>query len=583
MIGIPDSWESRISLPANHSYYLSSTWSSCGQSIAAVAEGVVGIWDALSLKPLSTLQSNKVTAKFRHGLAFSPDGHFLAGCSDTGIVIWDTQTGGVVKEINCEITGSGLELAWALDGMSISTISPRVLETFTMHIYDIATGTTLFSVTFQSRYKPYVWAQDKFFQIATTTPWDHKGFKINIFEAGSTLTKIKSFPFKSYSTLGTFSPTTYRMSVSIPGDRSHSPEFLILNIHNSEVLLQETGSYRYFSFSPDANLFGAFTGDHLPIWRYTSGCYTRWREFQQTPTPLQFSPSSSSILGHASTLLHIIHADYSPATLAIEPVITTHSKPRDAYSPHGTYIATTYHGKSTITITNLHSQNPSPSQFIDTDLDIAEIVLTGNILLVKGSDTVMAWRLTGEGVVDGIFGNRRADQNDSLWSISSQDTTLHDISSQDRNPSFWARLLRQDHGSKKNSDGHLEFSVGDGIAAIGYRNSFDIHIYYTETGEILKPDNALLHPERTWYRFHNPRQDDCDRYHHDLYKHHEPLECSWQVSQDTLQKGWVKDPEGKHRLWLHPHWRIAGNDVRWLHKVTTLRLKNTSELVIIKF
>ena len=571
-----------MSLSANHSYYLSSTWSPCGQHIAAVTEGFLRIWDALTFKPLSTLQSAEVATRFRCGLAFSPDGYSLAGCSDTGIVIWDTQTGGVVKKIECGITGSGLELTWALDGKSIGIISSRVLETLTMHIYNVAMGTMLLSYTLQSRDKPYLWAHDKSFRIATTTGWD-KGYRINIFEIDSTLTKIESFPFKSYSNLRTFSPTTYRISVSIPEDHTHSPELLILDIHNSEVLLQEAGSYGYSSFSPDADLFGAFNGNHLLIWRYTSGHYTQWRKFQQTPTPLQFSPTSSSILGNAGTLLHVIHSDYSPTTLTMESVATTHTIPQDAYSPHSNYIVTTHPGESTITITNLCSQNPSPSQFIDTNLDISKIVLTGNVLLVKGSDTVVAWLLTEEGIVDGVCGNRRADQKDSLWSISSQDLTLQGVSSQEKNPSFWERLLQRDHGGKQKGDEYLEFSVGDGVAALRHRNGLGFYIYHTETGEILKPDKALLHPKQTWYRFHNPHQDDCDLYHHNLYKHHKTLESDWSVSQSTLQEGWVKDPEGKHQLWLHAHWRLGGNSMDWLNKVTTLRLKNSSELVIIKF
>jgi len=584
VIGVPDSWELRTSVSVSHSYYLSSTWSPCGQTIAAVAEGVVRVWDALSLKPLSTLQSTKATTRFRCGLAFSPDGYSLAGCSNTGIIIWDIQTGGVVKEIECEITCNWLELVWTLDGQSIGAISPRVLETLTVHIYNITAGTILSSVTLQSKDKPYVWAHDKSLQIATTTALDHKGYRINIFEVNSTLVKIESFPFKSNSNLRAFSPTTYRISVSTLEDHNHSSKLLILDIQNSGVLLQEIGSYGYSSFSPDASLFGAFSGDYLHIWRYTSNQYTQWREFKQTPTPFQFSPTSSSILGNAGILLYVIHSDHSPATLAIESATTTKSIPQDAYSPHGNYIATTHHGKSTISITNLCSQNPSPSQFIETNMDILKIVLTGNVLLVKGSDKVVAWLLTEDGVVDGILGNKRADQNDSIWSMSSQDTALQAQSSQDKNPSFWARLLQRDHGEKPNSDKDLEFSVGDGIAALRHRNGFDFHIYHMETGEILKQDKALLHPKRTWYRFHNPHRDDCDLYHHNLHQHHEQHpECDWPVSQDTLQEGWIKDPEGRHRLWLHAQWRVAGNSIDWLNKVTTLRLKNSSELVIIKF
>ena len=535
-----------------------------------VAEEAVEIWDAVTLKLTSTVQSPTVATRFRHGISYSPDGCSLAGCSDTAIVIWDTQTGGIVKEIKCRVTSNGLELMWSLDGRKIGTVSPRVLETLTVHIYDVALGTASSPCTLQSRDKPYFWAQDKSFQIATTTG-DRKGCIINIFEVGFTLTKIKSFPLQFHSSPGPFSPTTYRISISIPQDRSHDPKLLILDVHNLKILLQETGSYQNLSFSPDGSLFAAFTRDHLSIWRYTSGCYTQWRIFQQTPIPLQFSPTLSSILGHAGALLHILHLDYSPADPTMKIATTTCSQPLDAFSPCGVYIATTHRQQSTIEIINLCSQNPSPSQFIDTDFEISEMVLTGNILLVKGSDKIVAWLLTEEGAVDGIFGNRRAKHSDSLW----------DISPQDKNPSLWARLLQR-QGGDYSINGHLEFSVGDEIAAIRH-NGCVICVYHTGTGETFEPVETPLHSERTWYHFHNPHQDDCNLYHRGLDSYNELPKFDWPVSQTTLQDGWVRDPEGKHRLWLHAHWRSTGNDIDWLGKVTTLRLRNSSELVIIKF
>ena len=528
------------------------------------------IWDAITLKLTSTVQLPIVATRFRHGISYSPDGCSLAGCSNTAIIIWDIQTGGIVKEIECRVPSDGLELVWSLDGKKIGAVSPQVLETLTMHIYDVALGTALSPGTLQSRDKPYFWAHEKSFQIATTTG-DHKGCIINLFEVDSTITKIKSFPLQFHSSLGPFSPTTYQISVSIAQDRSHDPKLLILDVHNSEVLLQETGSYQNLSFSPDGSLFAAFTRDYLSIWRYASDCYTQWRTFQQTPIPLQFSPTSSSILGHAGALLHILHLDYSPANPIMKPAITTHTKPLDAFSPHGTYIATTHHKQSTIEITNLHSPNPYPSQFIDTDLEISEMVLTGNVLLVKGSDRIVAWLLTEEGVVDGIFGNRRAEHNDNLWEISPQD----------KNTSLWARLLQR-QGGDHSTNSHLEFSVEDEIAAIRYNGSV-ICVYHTGTGETFEPVETPLHLERTWYHFHNPHQDDCNLYHRGLDRNNELPNFDWPVSQTTLQDGWVKDPEGRYRLWLHPHWRSTGNDIDWLGKVTTLRLRNPSELVIIKF
>ena len=577
VFGIPDSWDP-MAISTKHSHYLSSTWSPCGQFVAAVAEEAVEIRDALTLELLSTLQSTRAATRFRHGVAYSPDGRSLAGCSDVVIVIWDAQTGGVIKEIE-RVPGNGLELVWSLDGSMIGAISPRVSETFTVYMYNIVTGATLSPRSLQSMDKPYLWAYGESFRTVTTAR-DRKGWKIEIFEVGSALTRIESFLSRLDPPFEAFSSTTYRISVSVTGDQHRGPELLVLDIRNSEVLLREPGSYWHASFSPDGSFFTAFAGDRLPVWRYTSGRYIQWREFRQTPTPLQFSPTSSSILGRAGALLHVLHLDHSPAALAVEPIVATHSVPRDAYSPQGAYIATAHRGESAVTITNLRSQPPSPSQFIDTDLEISEIVLTGNVLLVKATGAIVAWLLTEDGTVDGVFGNRWADRNDSLWDTSSRDAGSQ--LSRDESPSFWARLLPRER-VKNTDDGHLEFSVGAGIAAVGHRNGFDIRSYRTGTGEILEPDKMLLHPGRTWYRFHNPHRDDCDLYHRDLRKQHEPSECGWSVSETILREGWVKDPEGKRRLWLHARWRSSRNDVDWLHDATALRLRNSSELVIVKF
>ena len=566
VIGTPDLWSPSTVVSTKHPYYLSSTWSPCGQLVAVVAEEAVEIWDTLTLKLLSTLQSTKVATKFRHGLAYSSDGHSLAGCSSTGIIIWDTQTGGMVTEIECEVTGVGLELVWSLDGKTIGTVSPQVLGTITIHIYEIASGAALSLYTLQSRDNPYLWACDRFFQILTTVQ-DHKGWTINIFEVGSTLTKVESFPFWFKPPIQAFSPITYRASVSTPGNYHHQSELLILDIQSSEVLLRETGSYLHPSFSPDASLFtAASTRDHLSIWRYSSGQYTKWREFQQTPGPLQFSPSSSSILNCVGTSLCILHLDYSPAALTMGSIVTAHGQLHDAFSPHGTFIATAYHGESTITLTNLNLQTPSPSQFIDTELEISAMVITGKVLLVKGSDKLVAWLLTEDGVVDGIVGNTRADHNDSLWEISPE--------------AFAVRLQRLFRRGGGGNNGHLEFSVEDEIVAIKM-SGYVIHSYHMETGEIIRPTGASQYLGHTWYQFDNQQQNGCNLYHHDLCKNQGLPK--WPVSQTILQEGWVKDPEGKHQLWLHPSWRSAGNDVDWLHNVTTLRLRNASKLRIIKF
>ena len=321
--GIPDSWDPSTAVSTKNSYYLSSIWSPCGQFVAVVAEEAAEIWDALTLKLVSTLQSPKVTPKFRRGLAYSPDGRSLAGCFDAAIVIWDTQTGGLVKIVECMVAVAGLELAWSLDGTRIGTVLPQVLETITVRAYDVASGTAICSDTLQSKDRPYIWAHDKSFRIATTTASDRKGWTIDIFEVGSAITKTESFRSQYHPSLEAFSPTAYRiaLSVSAAGGRDISWELLALDIRNSEVLLREKGSYGRLKFSPDGSALAAFSGDGLHIWRHNSGRFTRWREFRQTPTPVQFSPSSTSILGCAGALLRVLHLDHSPVALATESVV----------------------------------------------------------------------------------------------------------------------------------------------------------------------------------------------------------------------------------------------------------------------
>jgi hypothetical protein len=566
VVGIPDTWEPSIaSFSTNH--YLSSTWSLCGQFVAAVTLVALEIRDASTLKLLSTNQLTKVATEFRPGLTYSPDGCSLASCSNIGIVIWDTQTGGMAKIIACEVTCHGLELVWSLDGMTIGTISPGVSETCTVYTYEVASGTIQSSTTLQSSDtlqsmdSKRLWAHNESFRVVVGTGGQ---LPIGVFEVGSTLTQVEQFHAWPYSDLGAFSPTTYRISALHSTDSSTSYVLFILDVRTSKVLLQETGSYWEHAFSSDGTFFAACAKDHLLIWRYTSSCYTQWREFQEPLAMLQFSPSSSSILSCARTLLRIFHLD-SPASLPKGSVVETHSQLLDAFSPNGTYIVTAHKGESTITITNLNSQHLSPSQFIDTDLEISTIILTGNVLLVKGPDTVVAWLLTEEGVVDGIFGNTRAGCNNSLWMTAPPPPTL--LAQRQR--------LRD---NRDNLGGVLGFSVEGEIAAITYNGRVN-HVYHTRTGEVLGLDKAL----RSFnYSPIDPSQGYFEHYNLHLLRHSGHLKCDWPVSNTTLQGGWVKDTEGKHRLWLHARWREPGS-IDWLHPGTALRLKISSELIIMRF
>ena len=567
VIGALDSWgPSTVFSTVRDSDKPSSTWSPCGHFIATVSHTTVKIQDALALSTLSTL---KLTTNVGNGchrkLAYSPDGHSLACCFDTAIVIWDTQTGGEVRAIKHGLTGDYANLVWSLDGKMLGTTLFTTSEYLTAHVYEVASGTVQSSGPVQSTTIKSLWAHNKSFRLMTTSRHNNQS-TINIYEVGSTLTMAEQYHLPR-GTPGVFSHATYRISVANEGISGMDLPWrlIVLDIRNLAVLLQEKDFHNGISFSPDGNLLAAsnYPENKLIIWKYTSGQYTWWREFQQPSASMQFSPTLSSILGHAGALLHVFHLD-SPAALTVESGITTRSIPLDACCPHGVYIAATHRGESVITITNLCSQNPSPSQSIDTGVAISFIILTGNVLLVEGmasgrfcqftmsSDIIVAWLLTEEGAVGGILDKRRADRSDSLWDMP----------------------LSGDYRLRR-----PELFVEGEIAALRWGGD-SLRVYQTKTGEILKSDDT---PQGTVYRFRSPHRDYCKICCHDPHKHHEPPERNWPVSRATLQEGWVKDLEGKHRLWLPPSWRTNVDDVDWLGRVTTLRLKRWGEVLVVKF
>jgi len=82
------------------------------------------------------------------------------------------------------------------------------------------------------------------------------------------------------------------------------------------------------------------------------------------------------------------------------------------FSTDGTYVVAANKLGQIITIHNLHRNSLQP---ISIQFRMCALVLTGSMLLVQGVDTIVAWKLTAEGTVDGTSGIRMADCSDSLW------------------------------------------------------------------------------------------------------------------------------------------------------------------------
>ena len=118
--GIPDSWEpSTIISSPDYSHESSVTWSPCSQFVATTTKVTVEIRDALTFGLSTTLQPTEPTSQLTGGLAYSPDGRSVAWFSDTTIIIWDIQTGGVVKEIQRDPGPTGSPVCRWMEGQSV--------------------------------------------------------------------------------------------------------------------------------------------------------------------------------------------------------------------------------------------------------------------------------------------------------------------------------------------------------------------------------------------------------------------------------------------------------------------------------
>jgi len=388
VVGTPESWTQTIAISRKDDDHGLCIWSPCGRFVAVTTRQAVEIRSQLTLELITILQPPETIPYLTGPLAYSPDGRSIACTSDIATIIWDIQTGGVAKEIRC--SANNISLVWSSNGGSICTIDSEDRVTFTVHTYGVSSGTTSSPGTLQSARDPHLWTVDESLWVMTTALRDFGRDTIDVFEVGSILTKIQSFsPRLSYHIIGmSFSPTTRHISASDFNTLS------ISDVRSSEDLLRTEGHFDSQCFSSDGSLFAASQGRTVCVWKYDSGHYALCGEFQfQDPcSPLQLSPTLSSILGHSDNILQVLRLHKpptAPETLRQQFVRPSHSVTRTP--------AAHLWGNTVTILRSTPAQ--TPPQFIDTDVAIDKLVLTDNVLLVGGSGKVVAWLLTEEGLV----------------------------------------------------------------------------------------------------------------------------------------------------------------------------------------
>ena len=309
----------------------------------------VEIRNQLTAELITALHPTETIPNLAGPLAYSPDGRSIACSSNTAIIIWDIQTGGVANET--EHSTDSICLVWSLDGRTVCAINREDSGVFTVDVYDTS-GTTLSSGTLLTHDYPHLWTDGESFWVMAKERFEHAGHTISIFKVGSTLTKIRSFTFPQMdkAEIKSFSHTTHRISIS---DRNR---LRILDIQSLECLLHEPQRFFTHCFSSDGSRFAARDQIAIYVWEYDSGRYVLLGKFEchHLISLLQFSPTPSSILGCVNGILQVWRLHEPPTSSG------THRRQHVGISRSWTHIATAHDLENTIAIADLLAQPPPP-------------------------------------------------------------------------------------------------------------------------------------------------------------------------------------------------------------------------------
>ena len=446
------------------------------------------------------------------------------------MVVWDIQTGGVVKGLKGHRDIESL--VWSLDGERVAiTSNKRHSHSRYIKTYDIASSIQLFA---ERSYTPHLLAYKESFRFVTDSLQESRR-EISISEIGTTFTKIESVSptfLMYFPTVTAFSPSTSHVSISDLGS------FRVVDIRESKLLLEGSNDFNSFQFSSDGNLFAASGHRRIHIFKYASGTYTFWKQLplqglSDSPYDLRFSPTSALLLSKRWNTVRVWPLDDSLTPPSLHPLFKY-----AAISPSGHYVATA-HG-STITIIGVHSR--APPWLVDTDAEIEGLVITGSVLLAKSSWEVVAWLLTEEGA-----GNCQ-----SIWTVCAL---------------------------------FPEFSVEDQVGVIRPNDYKPPFIYHTGTGDVLDSvhePQQCSHPFQPFTLF-----SDCREYQYlrrDAPWSSVPPEDNRPTPTRYVDgEVWIRDPQRRHRLWVPVEWRTRQEQEIWHRDITTLFIWIAGQFVIVKF
>jgi len=488
------------------------------------------------------------------------------GSIQTKLIIWDTQTGVVIEEIDTPLCD---RIAFHGDQRTI-TLSTTHLDFYT---YDAVSGTQLC----QGKIHPLAhsilgifWAYKDTLRFTISFETDGEPM-IKIYElqptSDSPLHIVISFPVPSHRKFS-FSPVSFHASFVT------MTEFIIFDVQSSQLLLQtEPASINYYLpplFSADG-CFAAYAAlwDEIFVWQNTSTCYVPWCSLRPRLSFNKFSwsPTSLSISCWGLSGIQLLYLDNCPGIPSPSSYKSVpYEKHLVAYSADGIHVAIAKQGYGHITF--LNCLLGTLEQIIDTLMEIEDIRISDNTIFAVDRQKLVGWDL-----------NRDYD--------SRRETKVHLVT-----PSN-LKCLRLSHDCSQ-----LAYTSGNMVYVYNVQVQKNLQCFYSK----IWPMDFQFSPNENQLWIVNP---------HDLtgslYLKRLEIEDSW--NEWTLSEGdylgnewswvnlfssygycvgvgseWVTDSRGNKCLWLPPAWRILDWErVRWDGQFLALLSGHYPKPVIIEF
>jgi len=313
----------------------------------------------------------------------------------TAIVVWDTRTGFVVKNLSrfrgepfvrIEYSGDGGILIAIQGSQAFSTYDGRNHE-------QLCTGT----LRPTPRHFPgTLWVQGESILFSTGLI-THKQLVIGIHKVRQTsapsVADVESLPVPVRRGELFFSPARFHVSF-VTGT-----EVVILDARSSEVLLQTEESKPLYKpqgcFSSDGHFFACETlAQEICIWENTPTGYVPRDRLRPRSAfrNFTFSPTVTSIMCWDQEAIQLLDPDVRVSSLPHESA--PHRQHGDhvvVHSSSGGHTAIARRGQSAVTL--FDPRLDAPRRFLDTGMEIQDIKIVGDTILIADTCQLASWRL----------------------------------------------------------------------------------------------------------------------------------------------------------------------------------------------